>query len=120
MAVRLPQVAVLRSIEQLFRQGPVAGLDEGQLLERFATYRDAAILCDLEGRSYAEAARRLRCPLGTVQSRLARGRARLRARLLRRGLAPLAITATLTETAPAAVPESWAEATVRAAVALAA
>ncbi|HZW31229.1 MAG TPA: sigma-70 family RNA polymerase sigma factor, partial [Isosphaeraceae bacterium] len=84
-----------------------------------ARYRDAVVLCDLEGRSYAEAARRLRCPLGTLQSRLARGRTRLRARLLRRGLAPLAITATLAEGASAAVPQSLAEATVRAAVALA-
>ena len=85
-----------------------------------ARYRDAVVLCDLEGRSYAEAARRLRCPLGTVQSRLARGRERLRARLVRRGLAPAAVSALLAEGARASVPEVLAEATVKAAVAVAA
>ena len=76
-----------------------------------ARYREAVVLCDLEGRSYAEAARRLSCPLGTLQSRLARGRARLRTRLVSRGVAPLALTAILAEGARAAVPEALAEAT---------
>ena len=76
-------------------------------------YREAVVLCDLEGRSYAEAARRLSCPLGTLQSRLARGRARLRTRLVRRGVAPLALAAILAEVARAAVPEALADATVR-------
>jgi hypothetical protein len=35
-------------------------------------------------------ARRLACPVGTVESRLSRGRQRLRDRLVRRGLAPAA------------------------------
>lgn len=51
-----------------------------------ARYREVIVLCDLEGRTYAEAANLLRCPLGTVQSRLARGRERLRGRLVRRGV----------------------------------
>ena len=46
------------------------------------------ILCDLEGRSYEDAARCLGCPVGTVKSRLARGRDRLKQGLTRRGLAP--------------------------------
>lgn len=50
--------------------------------------RAAVVLCDLEGRSHEQAARQLGWPIGTVKSRLARGRDRLRARLLRRGLAP--------------------------------
>ncbi len=82
-----------------------------------ARYREAVVLCDLEGRSYAEAARRLRCPLGTLQSRLARGRSRLRSRLVKRGLAPIVLTAILAEGVRAAVPDSLAEATVRAATA---
>ena len=53
-----------------------------------ARFQAAVLLCDLEGRSYEEAARRLGWPLGTVKSRLSRGRARLRERLTRRGLAP--------------------------------
>jgi RNA polymerase sigma factor (sigma-70 family) len=51
-------------------------------------YRLPVVLCDLEGCSYEETARHLRCPVGTVKSRLARGRERLRRRLVRRGLAP--------------------------------
>ena len=51
-------------------------------------YRSAVVLCDLEGRTCEEAARHLGCPIGTVGSRLARGRQRLRDRLSRRGLAP--------------------------------
>src|SRR5205807_2095633 len=49
-------------------------------------YRGAVVLCLLEGRSHAEAARVLRCPAGTVASRLARAKARLRAWLGRRGV----------------------------------
>jgi RNA polymerase sigma factor (sigma-70 family) len=51
-------------------------------------FRAAVVLCDLEGHSYEQAAGILRCPVGTIQSRLARGRERLRGRLERRG-APL-------------------------------
>jgi RNA polymerase sigma-70 factor (ECF subfamily) len=41
-------------------------------------YRRAVLLCDVEGLSYAQAAAALGCALGTVMSRLHRGRARLR------------------------------------------
>ena len=47
MGVRLRQVAVLRSIEQLFQQGSVAGLDDGQLLEWFMNHRDEAAFAGL-------------------------------------------------------------------------
>lgn len=49
-------------------------------------YRRAFVLCYLEGRSNERAAAELGCPLGTVLSRLARARERLRSRLSRRGL----------------------------------
>jgi RNA polymerase sigma-70 factor (ECF subfamily) len=65
-----------------------------------ARFRAAVVLCDLEGLSYAEAAERLRCPQGTVQSRLARGRERLRDRLSRRGLAPAGIVFPLVGSLP--------------------
>ncbi len=48
-------------------------------------YRLPLVLCYLEGLTYEQAAVRLGCPVRTVQSRLARGRERLRGRLERRG-----------------------------------
>jgi RNA polymerase sigma-70 factor (ECF subfamily) len=41
------------------------------------SYREAVVLCDLEEASYEEAALALDCPVGTVRSRLSRGRAML-------------------------------------------
>ncbi len=57
----------------------------GRLPER---YRAAIVLCYLEGQTCEAAARRLGWPVGTVKSRLARGRERLRGRLVRLGLVP--------------------------------
>jgi HlyD family secretion protein len=51
-------------------------------------YRAPLILCDLEGRTHEQAARALGWPVGTVKSRQARARQRLRDRLTRRGVAP--------------------------------
>ena len=56
-------------------------------------HRIPVVLCDLEGRSHEEAARSLRCPVGTVKSRLSRARGRLRAALRRRGVGPSAVPA---------------------------
>ena len=53
-------------------------------------YRVVLVLCCLEGLTQHQAAQQLGWPLGTVQSRLARGRERLRARLARRRLDPSA------------------------------
>ncbi len=78
-----------------------------------AGHRSAIVLCHLEGLTQHEAARRLGWPVGTLQSRLARGRARLRDRLARRGLAP-----TLGILAPGSAPETLVAATARAAAAL--
>lgn len=44
-------------------------------------YREVLALCDLEGASYEEAAEAISCPVGTVRSRLSRGRALLAQKL---------------------------------------
>ena len=44
-------------------------------------FRETVVLCELEEMSYEEAARALECPVGTVRSRLHRGRALLLAKL---------------------------------------
>lgn len=46
-------------------------------------FRTVVILCDIEGLTYEEIAEFLDCPLGTVRSRLHRGRSLLRTRLLK-------------------------------------
>ena len=49
-------------------------------------YREAVVLCDLENASYEDAAAALECPLGTVRSRLSRGRAMLAQKLAARAV----------------------------------
>ncbi len=45
-------------------------------------FRTVVILCDIEGLTYEEVAEFVDCPIGTVRSRLHRGRKLLRAKLL--------------------------------------
>jgi RNA polymerase sigma factor (sigma-70 family) len=82
-------------------------------------FRSPLVLCYLEGLTQEQAAAQLGWPLGTVQSRLARGRAKLRSRLIRRGVTPSAGLAgmDLTFDVSRVAPTSWAEATTRAAIA---
>ncbi len=106
------------SAADLERRELLAVLDE-ELARLPEKYRAAVVLCDLEGRTYDEASRQLECPLGTLKSRLASGRDRLRHRLIRRGVAPAtAATAAglAASSASAAVPAILARAAVDAAV----
>ena len=88
-------------------------------------YRSVLVLCHLEGLTHESAASVLRCPVRTVQTRLRRGRDRLRSRLARRGLAPslaLAAVAWSAEAASAlamAAPPAWARSTAHASLAYA-
>jgi RNA polymerase sigma factor (sigma-70 family) len=71
---------------------PIIDAELGRLPSR---HRDVLILCLLEGASAEEAAQRLGCPVGTVKSRLARGRQSLRDRLMHRGISPAIALAAL-------------------------
>jgi RNA polymerase sigma-70 factor (ECF subfamily) len=51
------------------------------VLDLPAEFREAVVLCELEELSYEEASQRIGCPIGTIRSRLHRGRALLLAKL---------------------------------------
>jgi RNA polymerase sigma-70 factor (ECF subfamily) len=93
-------------------------LDEelGRLAQK---YRAPLVLFYLEGKSTEEVARQLGCAKGTVQSRLARGRDRLRDRLVRRGVA-LSVWVMVGLLMEKAAPAALAEGTIKAAVSTAA
>ena len=66
-------------------RGPLADLTRAETIDLVrqavlslpAGYRETVVLCDLEEVSYADAAAALNVPIGTVRSRLSRGRALL-------------------------------------------
>ncbi len=55
----------------------------------------AIVLCLVQGKTHEDAAMELGCPLGTIKSRVATGRAKLARRLSRRGMAPSIALATM-------------------------
>lgn len=74
--------------EQLFRKQLREEL-HASMAELPSVYRDAIVMCDLEGLTYAEIADEQKTTVGTVRSRIHRGRKLLREILLRhsRGIA---------------------------------
>ena len=68
-----PEQAMLRREQRERLMKAVAALPE--------IFRETIVLCDIEGLGYEETARTLEINIGTVKSRLARGREQLRKRL---------------------------------------
>lgn len=86
-------------------------------------HRDLLVLCYLQGKTNAEAARMLGYPAGSISGKLATAREKLRSRLKRRGVvasAALFGTLLLSSTARSAVPAPLLRATVDAAMSTAA
>jgi RNA polymerase sigma factor (sigma-70 family) len=92
--------------------GPALHEEVDRLPDR---YRRPLVLCYLEGLTHEQAARQLDWHVGTVRSRLARGRERLKGRLVRRGLAPGLTLGLAADSARAEVSNVLLETTVRAA-----
>lgn len=67
-------------LNDLAREERIAAV-KNAVLALPADYREAVVLCDIEELSYDDAARILDCPVGTVRSRLSRGRQLLAAKL---------------------------------------
>lgn len=106
----------------IIRRDLQAVLDE-EMQRLPAKYRSALVLCYVQGMSTDQAAEELGTPRGTVGTRVARGRALLRTRLARRGLAlsgAVLATTLMEHSASTAVPSSLALTTVQTAVKFAA
>jgi RNA polymerase sigma factor (sigma-70 family) len=100
-------------------QNVQAALDQA-LNELPEKYRAALVLCYLEGKSHADAATQLGCPLTTLRTQVARGRKLLRERLGKHGLTLSAAgvaSLLLASAAPAAAPSALTKTTLTAALA---
>jgi len=75
--------ALRRELGKQIREG-LASLPEEQRL--------AVVLFDMEGLTYEEMSQVMRCSIGTVRSRLSRGRLRLRDYMVRKGTLPPGIS----------------------------
>jgi RNA polymerase sigma factor (sigma-70 family) len=113
VAVRTAREARVTAARQRAREAPTHPLPEvgGAEPERYSAefqgildeelvrlpekYRTIIVICDLGGEPQAATARRLGLPVGTVYTRLARGREVLAGRLRRRGVALSTVLVTL-------------------------
>ena len=122
-AVDRPEACSTVSADQALLERERAEALHAEIDRLPASSRLPIVLCYFEGLSLAEAARRLRCPAGTVHSRLVRAREKLRRGLIRRGvvLSTTAMAAALApRSASASVSPLLCDITTRAAIQFAA
>lgn len=80
----------IESVMPAVTADPLADLTSAEAIESLRRavlslpfrYREVVVLCDLQELPYADAAAALNCPIGTVRSRLNRGRSLLAAKML--------------------------------------
>jgi RNA polymerase sigma factor (sigma-70 family) len=103
-------------------QNPTALADQDAIealhreIERLPVrYKTAIVLCDLQGLTHEEAARRLGRQVGTISSQVSRARERLRRRLDRRGMAYPGgiVAAAIDSTRPSVLPYVLVRSTVK-------
>ena len=80
--LEVPDASLPGSVDEV---GPALDQELSRLPEK---YRAPIVLCYLKEQTHDQAAAQLQWPVGTVRSRLARGRELLKQRLTRRGYAP--------------------------------
>jgi RNA polymerase sigma-70 factor (ECF subfamily) len=79
--------AVCASVDEDVERRELLAVLDNEVARLPRPFREAVVLCDLGGLNHEAAARQLGCPVGTLESRLHRGRRRLRQQFARRGLA---------------------------------
>ncbi len=112
-----PEVSAVDATDPMLWQELAAVLDE-ELNRLPEKYRRPLVLCHLQGRTHAQAARELGVPAGSLSRHLQRARELLRERLAGRGFTlPAALLGTVLtrQAATACVPLSLVDATTRAA-----
>jgi RNA polymerase sigma-70 factor (ECF subfamily) len=115
-AMSRPETAVEETDHDLL---PLLDQELDRLPEK---YRDAVVLCELEGKSREEAARQLGVPVGTLSGRLTTARRMLARRLTRQGVALTGATVTTllaSSIVSASVPPALIGSTLKAAAAFA-
>jgi RNA polymerase sigma factor (sigma-70 family) len=98
----LPELPDVPTADPLPENAEALSILDAEVRRLSAPLRAAFVLCGLEGRTHADAARDLGVPKGTIDSRMAAAQRRLKAALARRGLAlvpPAVVAATVPELA---------------------
>jgi RNA polymerase sigma-70 factor (ECF subfamily) len=77
----VPDIAIQPTVlDDMTRDQAASALREA-IAELPPAFREAIVLCDIEEMDYSDAAVVMECPIGTVRSRVHRGRALLTSRL---------------------------------------